>query len=486
MNTEYSDQPIIRKSGLEYWANEVLRQSDKAGHNLDPDPVHDLRVALRRCRSLAEGLRVIDPDPGWKKWKRQAKHLFGRLGDLRDVQVMAEWINRLSGPEDSVAKDLLHFFTEQEEQLKELARNAITEFDREEWRTLAETLGERARTVPVDGIVFQHLAVERWQNAYDLHRRALKNRTQTAFHQLRIGVKKFRYTVENFLPVCHQKWGKDLRDIQDLLGDLHDLDVLWARLKERLHIGTAELSPWHSRIEDERRQRLSQYRSKMLGKDSLWHVWRSELPSGEHLDRAALTRITTWASFLDPDPEHSKLVARLTLGIYDGLVRDGVLRSNDNTRRMLEAAAILHDVGRAKAKPGHHKRSWRLIRKLPTPLGWTLQELRAVAAIARYHRGALPRRDHRCLAGIPQFLRARVTRLAGVMRLAHAFDLAHDRQVQRVNVGTKEGALVMHCENYSETGPLAEPIAAARHLLEIGCGMPILIRSWSEPSSVNV
>jgi len=27
-----------------------------------PDPVHDLRVALRRCRSLADGLMALDPD----------------------------------------------------------------------------------------------------------------------------------------------------------------------------------------------------------------------------------------------------------------------------------------------------------------------------------------------------------------------------------------------------------------------------------------
>ena len=486
MNSEASAQSQIRKAGLEYWAQEVCRQCDKAEENFDVDPVHDLRVALRRCRSIAEGLRVIDPDPGWKRLKKRAKLLFGRLGDLRDVQVMMEWVERLAGPEDSVAKDALPSLADRERDLKVLARAALREFDREEWRRLAARLDERATRVPVESPVFQHLAVERWKNAYSLHQRALKNRSHVAFHDLRIGVKKFRYTIENFLPAYHQKWGKDLREIQDLLGELHDLDVLWITLKERTNIADDTLASWRSRIDDARRQRLAQYRSKMLGRGSQWHLWRADLPVDEQLERSALMRISTWASFLDPDPEHSKLVATLTLNIHDGLVKDGVIQSNGNSRRLLEAAAILHDVGRAKATRGHHKKSWRMICKLPVPLGWTNEEIRAVAAIARYHRGALPRADHRCLAGIPQSSRNRILRMAGVMRFAHAFDVSHDRNVQRMEVGAEQGMLVVRCDNYSHTGPLAEPIAAARHLLEVGCGMPIMIRSWSQPQTFTL
>jgi len=34
----------------------VLEECDRAAVDLAGDPVHDLRVALRRCRSLADGL----------------------------------------------------------------------------------------------------------------------------------------------------------------------------------------------------------------------------------------------------------------------------------------------------------------------------------------------------------------------------------------------------------------------------------------------
>src|ERR1700690_3215634 len=88
------------KAGLAYWANRVLTECDKASQEFAPDPVHDLRVAIRRCRSMADGLLSVDPDPAWKEMKKLGKTIFSSLGDLRDVQVMSEWGTRLSAPDD--------------------------------------------------------------------------------------------------------------------------------------------------------------------------------------------------------------------------------------------------------------------------------------------------------------------------------------------------------------------------------------------------
>ena len=61
----------------------------------------------------------------------------------------------------------------------------------------------------------------------------------------------------------------------------------------------------------------------MLGKNSLWHVWRAELPTGPLLEKAAMEKLRTWASFLDPDPRHSARVTRIALQLYDALSQDG-------------------------------------------------------------------------------------------------------------------------------------------------------------------
>ena len=71
-----------KKAGLAYWANRVLEECDKANQGFAADPVHDLRVAIRRCRSMADGFLSVDPDPAWKQMKRLAKPLFSSLGDL--------------------------------------------------------------------------------------------------------------------------------------------------------------------------------------------------------------------------------------------------------------------------------------------------------------------------------------------------------------------------------------------------------------------
>src|SRR5216684_3426848 len=92
------------KLGLRAWMERVLLECDRAA-GFDADAVHDLRVALRRCRSLADGLMAIDPDSSWKDMKKAGKKLFQALGELRDMQVMAEWIEKLSEAGDRATGD---------------------------------------------------------------------------------------------------------------------------------------------------------------------------------------------------------------------------------------------------------------------------------------------------------------------------------------------------------------------------------------------
>ena len=100
----------------------------------------------------------------------------------------------------------------------------------------------------------------------------------------------------------------------------------------------------------------------------------------------------------------------------------------------MQAAALLHDVGRFKDEKGHHKASYQMIRRLPPPLGWRAQDLLTAGIVARYHRGALPRAGQRPLRGLPLGQRQDITRLAAILRLANAFDASRDHRVQRLQV----------------------------------------------------
>ena len=92
--TDFAEQ--YNPTGLRYWMLRVLQECGKAAVDFQPDPVHDLRVSLRRCRSLADGMIAMDPDRDWKSMKKVGKKLFESLGALRDVQIMMEWIEKLN------------------------------------------------------------------------------------------------------------------------------------------------------------------------------------------------------------------------------------------------------------------------------------------------------------------------------------------------------------------------------------------------------
>jgi CHAD domain-containing protein len=470
------------KLGLRAWMETVLVECEHAAAGFEADPVHDLRVAIRRCRSLADGLMAMDPHPSWKAMKKAGKKVFQSLGGLRDMQVMQHWIEKLSAADDPVAISLLAHVRAREVECKQAALKELEQFDRKQWRQWTRSLPARAARVRPGSLVFRHLALEKWTTAYDLHKRALRSRSQTAFHELRIGIKRLRYTVENFLPREHAAWGADLKDLQDFLGDVHDLDVLWnMAVQTAAFPDLASRTRWRELVSAERSKRLERYRAKMVGKDSLWRVWRADLPSGAQLRTAAMARLRTLASYLDPDFLHCQRVAELSLSLYDGLNQAGLIAPDGehDSRALLQAAALLHDVGRSKGDKAHHKVSFRMIRDLTQPLGWSAREMQLAAVIARYHRGALPRSNKKSVQLVDLPERPVVLQLAGVLRLANALD-THQGTPPRLKVAIEDKVVRVQSAGYSPLERSAEEVAAARHLLEVVLRRPVVVSKLTQ------
>jgi exopolyphosphatase/guanosine-5'-triphosphate,3'-diphosphate pyrophosphatase len=400
------------------------------------------------------------------------------------MQIMQHWIEKLSAADDPVAVRLLAHVRTREAECKLEALKGLQQFDRKQWRQWSRKLPGRAARVRPGSVVFQHLALEKWTAAYDLHKRALRTRSQTAFHELRIGIKRFRYTVENFLPREHAAWGADLKNLQDFLGEVHDLDVLWNTAVQISAFPDMESrTRWRQMLTEERNQRLQRYRQKMVGKQSLWRIWRAELPDGPQLRAAAMSRLRTWASFVDPDFQHSQRVAHLSLSLYDGLKDAGLLTQNPehDSRAVLQAAALLHDVGKAKGEKSHHKDSFKMIRNLIQPLGWSARELQMAAMIARYHRGALPgpRKKSVQLLELPD--RRTALQLAGVLRLANSLDSGNGVE-PRLRVELKDKVILVLASGYAPLDRSAETVAGARHLLEVVLRRPVMLGRLPETS----
>jgi hypothetical protein len=397
-----------------------------------------------------------------------------------------------------VAVKLLAHVHVREAECKQHAFKDLQQFDRKQWRQWTRTLPQRAARVRPGSVVYLHLALEKWNAAYDLHKRALRTRSQVSWHELRIGIKRFRYTVENFLPRQHALWGSDLKELQDLLGAVHDLDVLWATAVDgdvSAFPDVESQSRWRERLNVERGKRIERYREKMVGRQSLWRVWRAELPSGPQLRAAAMSRLRVWSGCLDPDFPHSQRVAQLALLLYDGLkdaglMTTGVVAQNraapnreHDARAVLQAAALMHDVGKAKGAKNHEKNSYRMIRGLARPLGWSARELELAAVVARYHGGALPHPRGKTMQGLDLADRAMAMELAGILRIANALDWHHGRGGNlgeispRLEVDLQDRAVVVRAAGYSALDRSAEGVAAARHLLETVLRRPVLVRT---------
>jgi exopolyphosphatase/guanosine-5'-triphosphate,3'-diphosphate pyrophosphatase len=201
------------------------------------------------------------------------------------------------------------------------------------------------------------------------------------------------------------------------------------------------------------------------------------LPDDERAEHATLRRLQAWASVLDPDCAHTRRVSALAVQLYDGLARVGVLPANGSVSRLwLMAAAVMHDVGKKKGDKGHQRRTQRKIQKLELPYGWKDEQLKMIALIARYHRGdwsAVPRAE---LGGLRAAAVRNAQKIGGILRLANALDQTHEGAIQRIEVTRTDPGITVLAEGLQDDSRLAEKIAAARHLLEVRCGVAILVR----------
>jgi CHAD domain-containing protein len=254
----------------------ALERADRLEPSWDAADIHQTRVALRRCRTMADALREVIPDPGWRAIKKQTRDLFQALGQVRDTQVARSIMKEWKPSSDPVRKFMLGFFSRQERKQQDDARKALAGFHRKDWRKLSKKLQHKSRFFPSESVVFQRLALAKLNEAVALYQQARKNRSSAAWHRLRIAIKQFRYIVENFLPQRYEVWAEDMKQLQDALGKLHDLDVLRGQVRRHAsRLGPELISPWTQRIDERRKACIQDFLAKVSAKDSPWIVWRA-------------------------------------------------------------------------------------------------------------------------------------------------------------------------------------------------------------------
>jgi exopolyphosphatase/guanosine-5'-triphosphate,3'-diphosphate pyrophosphatase len=155
---------------------------------------------------------------------------------------------------------------------------------------------------------------------------------------------------------------------------------------------------------------------------------------GEARDRTVLD----FAERCHYEAPHSQQVRKLALQLFDAI---GVrLGCEPGDRQILSDAALLHDVGYHINYQRHHKHSYHLILYADL-LGISPGEQVAIANIARYHRGAAPKRKHANYGTLDKALRDRIRRLSAILRVADGFDRGHVGAVSALKVRWMKRAL---------------------------------------------
>jgi exopolyphosphatase/guanosine-5'-triphosphate,3'-diphosphate pyrophosphatase len=143
------------------------------------------------------------------------------------------------------------------------------------------------------------------------------------------------------------------------------------------------------------------------------------------------------------DEAHSRFVADLSLSLFDALVHEHGM--NRRERLLLEAAAILHDIGMF-IRGSHHERHGQYIVVNSEIFGLRQDEQGIIANVIRYHCNNPPSGADIEYIALQREERILVQKMAAILRVADALDRGHSQQVGRITVERKGDILILHPE----------------------------------------
>lgn len=154
------------------------------------------------------------------------------------------------------------------------------------------------------------------------------------------------------------------------------------------------------------------------------------------------------AGRLDPDPEHSRHVARLADQLF--LALQPHFELGDTERQWLAFAARLHDIGFSIAEKGHHKHGEYLVRNAALPGFWP-EEVDLLAQVVRFHRGKPPHHArHEAFRALAPWHRQVVRKLSAILRGADALDRRRRQTVHALRVSVTDSLLRVRLEATGE------------------------------------
>jgi exopolyphosphatase/guanosine-5'-triphosphate,3'-diphosphate pyrophosphatase len=184
------------------------------------------------------------------------------------------------------------------------------------------------------------------------------------------------------------------------------------------------------------RCRLKSFRYSSLGlRDGLLAQMAAEYDrstrSGKQVESERWESITRAVAHYHVDIKHALNVRESAMFLFSAL--RSIHGLPPEYREWLAAAAMLYEVGDYLNRNGHHRHTYYIISNSEI-LGYTPQQRRMIAAIARYLGKSRPTMEDGPMKAIDPADRPGVQKAILLLRLARALNLGRSRAVQKVRV----------------------------------------------------
>jgi exopolyphosphatase/guanosine-5'-triphosphate,3'-diphosphate pyrophosphatase len=178
---------------------------------------------------------------------------------------------------------------------------------------------------------------------------------------------------------------------------------------------------------------------------------------------------------------HCRHVAAIATQLFDAVREPFELPSRG--RDILEAAALLHEVGYLVNHAQHHKHAYHLIMHGDFR-GFSPGEVELVANVARYHRRAFPQKRHENLRRLDAADRRLVRQLSAILRIADGLDRTHGQVVTNVRARVGNGATRVRV--VAAESPATDLADAKRksELFERTFGVTLVL-GWDRPTAAR-
>ena len=243
----------------------------RVGRQSDPEAIHDLRVAIRRLRTL---LRLARPIYG-RHHTDLIRGIYTEVGRssgaLRDEEVFLELLEKHGEHVDPVLSKELEEFCKQRRLRERELRGAVLKTLETDDVSSARTLLGALLALPVrpkkdrDLAKFGRAAVIDALSAVDEYRDA-ESHDSKGLHELRIAYKRLRYTLEFFGPVLPPDLtaAKDPAvRFQKRLGDIHDLDMALVHSKESTQLSNPLRDTLSASFGEARSKKVAAFEAEM-------------------------------------------------------------------------------------------------------------------------------------------------------------------------------------------------------------------------------